>query len=67
MFDFSSPVADGVRLSSSHLLLHETPDQLLLFIGMIEVFQDQKIVAGCVEDYIAQVEQPLDQFLSDFD
>lgn len=60
LFNFGSPVAVGSRLSSSRLLLHEVPDQVLLFFGVIEVFQNQEVIAGCVEDYIAEVEQPLD-------
>jgi hypothetical protein len=50
-----------MHLLSGGLALHQFPDRLLLFGGVIEVSQHQNVAAGGVKDYVAELKHALNR------
>ena len=67
MRGIASTIPDLIRLSSGGFVLHQFPDHLFLLGRVIEVPQHQDVAAGGVKDDVAELEQALNQPLTDFD
>jgi len=61
----ASAIADVMWFPFGGFVLHQFPDRLLLFGRVIEVSQHENVAAGGVKDDVAELEQALNQSLTD--